>query len=119
MVGKDTRAWTWSASRNNLKTTSSRLVRREYTRQLSRVYRKPVFWSRSYCIISCGGAPLSVITQCVEQQKAPACAVPGAAFTPRLYVPSTNEATHPRCSVEGCPDGPGRASYMEGESWGI
>src|SRR5262249_48672592 len=37
----------------------------------------------------------------------------------RLYVPSTNEATHPRCSVEGCPDGPGRASYMEGESWGI
>src|SRR5262249_38270963 len=29
---------------------------------------------------------------------------------------STNEATHPRCSVEGCPDRPGRASYMEGES---
>jgi putative transposase len=46
-------------------------VRREYTRQLSRVYRKPVFWSRSYCIISCGGAPLSVIKQYVEQQKAP------------------------------------------------
>ena len=56
---------------NNLKTTSSRLVRREYARQLSRVYRKPVFWSRSYCIISCGGAPLSVIKQYVEQQKAP------------------------------------------------
>jgi hypothetical protein len=29
---------------------------------------------------------------------------------------STNEATHPRCNVEGCPDRPGRASYMEGES---
>src|SRR5262249_14819038 len=28
---------------------------------------------------------------------------------------STNEATHPRCNVEGCPDRPGRASYMEGE----
>ena len=56
---------------NNIKTTSSHLVRREYTRQLSRVYRKPVFWSRSYCIISCGGAPLSVIKQYVEQQKAP------------------------------------------------
>src|SRR5215467_15243804 len=25
---------------------------------------------------------------------------------------STNEATHPRCNVEGCPDRPGRASYM-------
>src|SRR5215475_14635988 len=32
---------------------------------------------------------------------------------------SKNEATHPRCSVEGCPGGPGRASYMEGESWGM
>src|ERR1700741_3390064 len=37
----------------------------------------------------------------------------------RLYVPSTNEATHPRCCDEGCPDGPGRASNKEGESWGI
>jgi hypothetical protein len=27
--------------------------------------------SRSYCIIACGGAPLSVIKQFVEQQKAP------------------------------------------------
>jgi hypothetical protein len=33
--------------------------------------------------------------------------------------PSTNEATHPRCSVEGYPDRPGRASYKEGESWDI
>ena len=32
---------------------------------------------------------------------------------------STNEATHPRCSIEGCPDRPGRASFVEGESWGI
>jgi putative transposase len=56
---------------NNLKTTSSRLLRSEFARQLNRVYRKPVFWSRSYCIISCGGAPLSVIKQYVEQQDAP------------------------------------------------
>ena len=31
---------------NNLKTTSSRLVRREYARQLSRVYRKPAILLR-------------------------------------------------------------------------
>src|SRR5690349_2637192 len=37
----------------------------------------------------------------------------------RLYVPSTNEVTHPRCCKEGYPDGPGRASNKEGESWGI
>jgi len=56
---------------NNVKTTSSRLVRRDFADQLRRVYRKPVFWSRSYCIITCGGAPLSVLKQYVEQQKAP------------------------------------------------
>src|SRR5215471_11144774 len=37
----------------------------------------------------------------------------------RLYVPSINEATHPRCCDEGYPDGPGRASNKEGESWVI
>jgi len=56
---------------NNVKTTSSRLLRRDFGQHLRRVYRKPVFWSRSYCIISCGGAPLSVIKQYVEQQKSP------------------------------------------------
>jgi putative transposase len=56
---------------NNLKTTSSRLIRRDFGEQLRRVYRKPVFWSRSYCIISCGGASLSVIKQYVERQAAP------------------------------------------------
>jgi putative transposase len=44
---------------NNLKTTSSRLLRKEFADKLNRVYRKPVFWSRSYCTISCGGAPRS------------------------------------------------------------
>ena len=56
---------------NNLKTTSSRLVRREFANQLRRVYRKPEFWSQSYHILSCGGAPLTVIKQYVEQQTAP------------------------------------------------
>ena len=53
---------------NNLKTVSSRLIRRDYGKYLERFYRKPVFWSRSYCIISCGGAPLSVVKQYIEQQ---------------------------------------------------
>src|SRR5215218_1264586 len=55
---------------NNLKTVSSRLIRKEFGRELSRWYRKPVFWSRSYCVISCGGAPLSVLRQYIEQQPA-------------------------------------------------
>lgn len=56
---------------NNLKTTSSRLIRRDFAGQLARVYRKPVFWSRSYCIISCGGAPLAILKQYIEQQAVP------------------------------------------------
>jgi len=56
---------------NNVKTTSSRLIRRDFADQLSRVYRKPVFWSRSYCIVSCGGAPLAIIKQYIEQQEPP------------------------------------------------
>jgi putative transposase len=54
---------------NNLKTVSSRLIRKAFAEHLGKVYLgKPVFWSRSYCIISCGGAPLSVLTQYIQQQ---------------------------------------------------
>jgi putative transposase len=53
---------------NNLKTVSSRLLRKSYTQELSRWYRQPVLWSRSYCVLSCGGAPLSVLRQYIEQQ---------------------------------------------------
>lgn len=31
-------------------------------------YWKPVFWSRSYCLLSAGGAPLAVIRQYIENQ---------------------------------------------------
>lgn len=61
-----------SAFVNNLKTVTSRLIRKEYGAHLQRYYwRKPVFWSRSYCIITVGGAPLSVLKQYIEQQEAP------------------------------------------------
>src|SRR5450755_1646134 len=53
---------------NNFKTVSSRLVRKEFAAQLRNVYWKPVLWSRSYCVVSCGGASLSVLKQYVEGQ---------------------------------------------------
>ena len=56
---------------NNLKTTSSRLIRKEFAAKLNREYRKPMFWSRSYCIISVGGAPLAILKQYIEHQAAP------------------------------------------------
>ena len=45
-----------SALVNNLKTVTARLIRKEFAGALAKVYDKPVFWSRSYCIITCGGA---------------------------------------------------------------
>ncbi len=54
---------------NNLKTVSSRLLRKEFGEHLNQIYRdKPIFWSRSYCIISCDGAPISVLRQYIQQQ---------------------------------------------------
>jgi putative transposase len=53
---------------NNLKTVSSRLLRKAYGAELARWYRQPVLWSRSYCVLTCGGAPLSVLRQYIEQQ---------------------------------------------------
>lgn len=56
---------------NNLKTTRSRLLRKEFAAKLSRVSRKPAFWSRSCRIISCGGAPLSILKRDIERQDSP------------------------------------------------
>ena len=53
---------------NNLKTASSRRIRRKHKARVSKFYWKPVFWHRSYCLISAGGAPLSILKQYIEQQ---------------------------------------------------
>ena len=56
---------------NNLKTVSSRLVRKEFAAHLRTFYWKPIFWSCTYCLVSCGGAPLSVLKQYIENQDSP------------------------------------------------
>lgn len=53
---------------NNLKTVSSRMIRKEYPEHLKKYYWKPVFWTRAYCLISTGGATLDVIKKYVENQ---------------------------------------------------
>jgi putative transposase len=37
---------------NTLKTTTSRVLRKEFSAEVNRFYRQPELWSRSYCIIS-------------------------------------------------------------------
>jgi putative transposase len=53
---------------NNLKTVSSRLIRRDFKSHISHVYRKPVFWNRSYCLISCGGVTIDILKRYIEEQ---------------------------------------------------
>jgi putative transposase len=55
---------------NSLKGVSSRLLRRERP-DIEKRYWKNVLWSPSYFAASCGGAPLNVLKQYVEQQKTP------------------------------------------------
>lgn len=55
---------------NSLKGVSSRLLRSQHPDIVAR-YWKSTLWSRSYFAASCGGAPLSVIQQYIEQQRTP------------------------------------------------
>jgi REP-associated tyrosine transposase len=55
---------------NNLKTVSSGLIRRDFKVEVNRIYRKPVFWHRAYCIITAGGAPIAVLRKYIEEQGA-------------------------------------------------
>lgn len=53
---------------NNLKTVSSRLIRKEFRTQITKVYWKPVFWHRSSGIFSTGGVSIEALRKYVEEQ---------------------------------------------------
>ena len=55
---------------NSLKGVSSRLLRKERP-DLKKRYWKNMLWSPSYFASSCGGAPISIIRQYIEQQETP------------------------------------------------
>ena len=55
----------------NLKTVSSRLIRKDFTVYLATYYRKPVFWTGSYFVASCGGVTVEQLKVYVEQQSSP------------------------------------------------
>ena len=55
---------------NSLKGVSSRYLRQRHA-DIHRYYWKGMLWSPSYFAVSCGGAPLAIIKQYIEQQSAP------------------------------------------------
>ena len=52
----------------SIKTATSRIVRKEHAAHVRRFYWKPVFWSRSYCLLSAGGAPIDTIRRYIQNQ---------------------------------------------------
>ncbi|WP_438492145.1 IS200/IS605 family transposase [Paenibacillus sp. IHBB 3054] len=52
---------------NAYKSASSRLIKKEYPIIRKQLW-KEYFWSRSYCLITTGGAPMGVIRKYIETQ---------------------------------------------------
>ncbi|MBF7681843.1 IS200/IS605 family transposase [Acinetobacter sp. B5B] len=56
---------------NNLKTVSSRMIRKEFAEHLTKYYWRPVLWTRAYCLLTTGGATIDTIRQYIENQNRP------------------------------------------------
>ena len=52
---------------NAYKSASSRLIKKEYPKIKEQLW-KEYFWSRSYCLLTTGGAPIKVIKKYIESQ---------------------------------------------------
>ncbi len=55
----------------SLKTISSMRVREQQWPEVTNALWGKHFWSPSYAVVSCGGAPLEVVKKYVEQQQSP------------------------------------------------
>ena len=52
---------------NAYKSASSRLIKRDFPEVRQKLW-KEMFWSRSFCLLTTGGAPISVIKKYIENQ---------------------------------------------------
>ena len=52
---------------NAYKSASSRLIKKEFPDIAGKLWNG-IFWSRSYCLLSCGGAPIQTIKRYIESQ---------------------------------------------------
>lgn len=56
---------------NNLKTVSSRLIRRDFSERIAQFYAKTAFWTGAYFVASSGGVTLEQLKTYVENQNTP------------------------------------------------
>ena len=52
---------------NAYKSASSRLIKRDFPEVRQKLW-KEMFWSRSYCLLTTGGAPIETIRKYIESQ---------------------------------------------------
>lgn len=53
----------------NIKTVTSRMVRKEHSAWMSKFYWKPIFWSRSYYIGTIGEATIEIVERYIQNQR--------------------------------------------------
>ena len=53
---------------NNLKTVTSRLIKRQHKAHFEKFYWKPALWTRAYCLLTTGGATIDTIRKYIENQ---------------------------------------------------
>jgi putative transposase len=56
---------------NNIKTVTSRYLRKEFSIRVNQFYHKEVLWSGSYFIASCGGVTVETLKKYVDSQNEP------------------------------------------------
>ena len=56
---------------NNLKTVSSRYLRKEFMEKVNEVYYKDVLWTNGYFVASCGGVTVEELKKYIETQDRP------------------------------------------------
>ncbi|CAM4218352.1 IS200/IS605 family transposase [Vreelandella rituensis] len=54
-----------------LKGKSAYVIRKEFAQGIADKLWGSQFWSPSYCVVSCGGAPLDIVTQYITDQQRP------------------------------------------------
>ncbi len=73
---------------NSLTGVSSRMIRQKRYPSIRKKLWGGALWSPSYFAGSCGGAPIEIVRQYIEQQKTPKCGRKGRLRRPRYPSPS-------------------------------
>ena len=52
----------------SLKTVTSRLYKKHHAEHFKKFYWEKSLWTRAYCLVSCGGAPLDIVKSYIQNQ---------------------------------------------------